>query len=63
MTHYSERLVVQGGGFITLPENLRRMVGVKSGDLVVMYLRDGQIVMQKKQHDTKVLYLRSQECR
>jgi len=61
--HYSERLVVQGGGFITLPENLRRMVDVKSGDLVVMYLRDGQIVMQKKQRDTKVLYLRSQECR
>ncbi len=61
MVQYSERLVVQGGGFITLPENLRRMVDVNSGDLVVMYLRDGQIVMQKKQRDTKVLYLRSQD--
>jgi AbrB family looped-hinge helix DNA binding protein len=42
----SETLVVSGRGQITLPAALRKRLGIKSGDVVILEERDNEVVLK-----------------
>ena len=42
----TETLVVSGRGQITLPAGLRKRLGIKSGDVVILEERDNEVVLK-----------------
>ena len=46
VTQMTETLVVSSRGQITLPAGLRKRLGIKSGDVVILEERDNEVVLK-----------------